>query len=298
MSNILFSVVIPTYNRANLIMETLDSVFKQTYPYYEVLVIDNCSTDNTEEVLRPLIQQQKILFIKNKNNNERSYSRNVGLRNANGDYLTLLDSDDFLLPDCLKDASEYIKDNPDVKVFHNFSVLVNDSHELVYKLRYPSIKNQYKALCRGNFMSAIGGFMAKEIYQQFLFNEDPKMTGSEDYEFWFWVFASYRVGRIHKINSEIREHPARSVNIDAYDHLNYQRNKMIEVIKADNLLNKKFGKYAGTLAAAFYLQDLIVNRRTYTIRQKFDILIKSINSDLSVIFTKRFISVALNIFRK
>ena len=296
--NVFFSVVIPTYNRAHLIVETLESVFNQTYSNYEVLVIDNCSTDNTEEVLKPLIKDQKIRYICNEKNHERAYSRNVGLANAKGDFLTLLDSDDFLLPDCLADAYEFIVKNPRFKVFHNYSILVNNNHELVYKLKYPSIKNQYKAICRGNFMGAIGGFIDREIYCKFRLDEDPKMTGAEDFEFWFNVFANYEVGRIEKVNSEIREHPARSVNIDAYNHLSYQRNKMINVIKQSSSLMEKYGNYIGTLAASFYLQDIIVNKQGYSLHQRLELLIKAAKSDFSVIFTKRFISVFIKIFNK
>jgi glycosyltransferase involved in cell wall biosynthesis len=295
--NIFFSIVIPSYNRADLILETLESVFAQTYAHYEILVVDNCSTDNTEEILKPLIEKNKIRFIKNERNYERAYSRNIGLKNAAGDFLTLLDSDDFLLPNCLQDACDFVLNNPEIKVFHNFSTLVNDKHQLVYRLKYPSIKNQYKAICRGNFMGAIGGFIAREAYQQFRLNEDPKMTGAEDYEFWFNVFARYKVGRIYKVNSQIREHPARSVNIDAYNHLTYQRDKMIETINSNKFLKEKYGKYTGTLAASFELQDVIVNKQSYTLRKRLSFLVKAAKSDFSVIFTKRFISVMLNIFK-
>ena len=93
-----FSIIIPTYNRADLIMETINSVFAQSYTNYEILVVDNCSTDNTALLLQPLIDENKIKFIKHDRNYERSRSRNTGMENATGDYLTFLDSDDFMYP--------------------------------------------------------------------------------------------------------------------------------------------------------------------------------------------------------
>ncbi|HEV7232496.1 MAG TPA: glycosyltransferase family 2 protein, partial [Bacteroidia bacterium] len=105
---VFFSIVIPTYNRADLIMKTLASVFSQTYLHYEVIVVDNCSTDNTEEVLSGCIQAGKIRYLKNDRNYERSWSRNRGMENAKGDFVTFLDSDDFMYPDNLKDAAVFV----------------------------------------------------------------------------------------------------------------------------------------------------------------------------------------------
>src|ERR1700738_924466 len=130
---IFFSIVIPTYNRATLIFETLDSVFSQSYNNYEVVVVDNCSTDNTEELLQPLIHDNKIRYIRTPTNMERAYSRNVGLDNAKGDFLTLLDSDDFMYPDCLSDAFKFTMENPDIKVFHNKFEYVKSNREVIYR---------------------------------------------------------------------------------------------------------------------------------------------------------------------
>src|SRR5690349_19559359 len=114
-ADILFTVVILTYNRADLILETIHTVLNQTYRNYEIIVVDNCSTDNTEEVLKPLIEKRLIRFLKHDKNYERSKSRNTGMKNANGDYLTFLDSDDFMYVNCLKDAHAYIIENPEIK---------------------------------------------------------------------------------------------------------------------------------------------------------------------------------------
>src|SRR2546425_4596308 len=83
-----FSIVIPTYNRAALIRATLESIWQQTYQHYEVIVVDNCSEDNTEEVLEPYISAGRITFIKHDQNYERARSRNTGMSAAEGDFVT------------------------------------------------------------------------------------------------------------------------------------------------------------------------------------------------------------------
>ena len=298
MNNIIFSVVIPTYNRAGLILETLDSVFAQTYQHFEILVVDNCSTDNTEEVLQPLIAQKKIRFIKNEKNYERAYSRNVGMENATGDFLTLLDSDDFMYEDCLMDAVNFINADPWCKVFHNKYEVVTNERVSIYKMPYTSLRNQYKALSSGNFLSAIGGFIHREIYTKFRFNLDPKMIGAEDYEFWFQILARYKLGRIDKYNCGLREHPTRSVNIDAYDQLHYQSSKMAALIANDPLLNEKFGPYIGRLKASYQLQEVIVNKKNYPLSKKLSILMQAVKNDLSVLFTKRYLATLKNVITK
>lgn len=294
---LIFSVVITTYNRAHLIIETLETVFLQTYPHYEILVVDDCSSDNTELILEQYILAKKIRYIRNEKNYERAYSRNIGLMNATGDYATLLDSDDFLYPDCLANAYDFIIANPDIKVFQTKFELVNDCRQRIYKFPFPSLKNQYKALCSGNFMCMIGGFIHREVYQQARFDEDPKMILSEDYEFWFKIFAKYKVGRINKVNTGIRAHPNRSVNVESYKRLDYQCNKMVTNIKNDPLLNEKFGKYTGRLKASFKLMDIISNSKSYTLGHKMKLLLTAVKHDLSLIQTRRFMATAFNIFR-
>src|SRR5215210_3581135 len=123
----LFSVVIPTYNRAGLILKTLNTVFSQTYSHYEIIVVDDCSTDDTERILAPYIKGGKLRFIKHEANYERACARNTGMENARGDFLTFLDSDDLMYPTNLADAADFIKANPEIKLFHNLVQLVDEA---------------------------------------------------------------------------------------------------------------------------------------------------------------------------
>lgn len=92
-----FSVIIPTYNRAHLIGETLRCVLAQTYPDFEILLIDDASTDPTEAVVKAL-EDPRIRYLKNAFNLERSASRNKGIENAKGSYICFCDSDDHWVP--------------------------------------------------------------------------------------------------------------------------------------------------------------------------------------------------------
>src|SRR5215472_7738561 len=112
---LLFSVVIPTFNRASLIGATIESVLQQTYPHFEIIVVDNCSTDNTEQMVAKYLASGRVRFIKHDKNYERACSRNTGMANAHGVFLTLLDSDDLMYATNLQDAADFVAANPEVK---------------------------------------------------------------------------------------------------------------------------------------------------------------------------------------
>lgn len=109
--NPLVSVIIPTYNRANLISRSLQSVLGQTYKNWEIILVDDASHDNIEEVI---MQEKKripnITYLKNTNNCGVSYSRNVGIKHAKGDYIAFLDSDDIWHPYHLEESISTLLD--------------------------------------------------------------------------------------------------------------------------------------------------------------------------------------------
>src|SRR5689334_6850738 len=96
-ANPLVSVVIPAFNRAFILPEALDSVLAQTWKDFEVLVVDDGSTDNTEEVLEPYVARHGVRFLRQANQGPAA-ARNRGIEAARGKYVAFLDSDDLWLP--------------------------------------------------------------------------------------------------------------------------------------------------------------------------------------------------------
>ena len=84
-----FTVVIPTYNRADLLPLSIQSVLNQTFQDFEVVVVDNCSTDNTSQVMKQYTNDSRVRYFRNEQNMERGFSRNVGFHNGDGEFLTL-----------------------------------------------------------------------------------------------------------------------------------------------------------------------------------------------------------------
>jgi glycosyltransferase involved in cell wall biosynthesis len=290
-NSLLFTIVIPTYNRGTLILDTLETVLGQSYRNFEIIVVDNYSTDNTDEVLKPFVDKGLIRYIKHDKNYERAKSRNTGMQNAKGDFLTLLDSDDFMYVDCLKDAAEYVLNHPDIKVFQNKYELVNEKREKIYSYGFPSLENQYKALCSGNFMACIGGFLHREVYTKIQFDTTRELTGSEDYEYWFRVFAKYRVGRIDKVNSGVLQHEGRSVNFDTFDLMVKHKEYMVAMIRRHSSVKEKFEKYIPRFEASFMIYAAIKANQARLFRKALSLLYLALKADFSVLFSKRFIRV-------
>ncbi len=283
-----FSVVIPTYNRAAFIPATLQSVLKQTYSHYEIIVVDNASTDNTEELLQPFIRAGQIKFIRHDKNYERARSRNTGMAVARGDFVTLLDSDDFMYPDNLADAAAYARSHPELKCFHNLYEFVDSEGNVLRRYPMPSLQDQLKAIAEGNFMSCIGDFIHREVYQRFQFDTAEELTGGEDWDFWLRVLADHKVGRIEKVNSGILQHQGRSVNNQNLEMMRLGLEHLYVKIGGDPHLSEVYRPYLKRIRAnsLLYLAILANSAGDFEDARKY--LKQALGVDRGLLFNGRF----------
>jgi glycosyltransferase involved in cell wall biosynthesis len=279
---LLFSVIIPTYNRVALIPKTLETVFNQTYPHYELIVVDNCSTDNTEEVLSPLIEAGRIRFIKHDRNYERATSRNTGMEHARGDFATFLDSDDYMYPTALEDAARFTRENPQVKLFHNLYQLVDAENRVLYNFSFPPLDDPLRAITDGNFLSCIGDFIHREIYERYRFDTNPVLTSAEDWDFWLRVVADYRPGRIEKINHGIVHHSGRTIKHLDLEQLRGRLSYILGKISADAHLSRVYAKYLKRLevGSLIYMSTVANGARQH--RAALKCLLKAYRTDFRV----------------
>ena len=106
-----FSIVIPTYNRGELLSNAINSILSQEFSDFEVIVVDDGSTDNTRELVEDLVKKNQSIKYFFKINEERSIARNYGIMRALGRYISFLDSDDLLYVNHLKVAYDLLKRN-------------------------------------------------------------------------------------------------------------------------------------------------------------------------------------------
>ena len=179
------SIVIPTYNRGHIIDKTLLSLTNQVDQDFEIIIVDDGSTDNTEEVVKPFLSE-RISFHK-KNNAERAAARNYGTKLAKGTYINWFDSDDIAKPNHIEEALRQIKLNNNPVWLHLWYECL--SGQTRTQVRMPS--NIGKSMKEGNCLSCNGVLVRRDVALKNPFNEDRELSASEDYELWLRILSQY-----------------------------------------------------------------------------------------------------------
>jgi len=222
MSDIVVSVIIPTYNRANLLVGAIRSVLAQSYRDFEIIVSDDGSTDDTKEAIAKF--GDKVKYIYNENSGLPSVARNAGLNIANGKYIAFLDSDDLWLPDKLNTQSVIMENNPSVgMVCSNAIIYGNDSLEKRYlEPGQGKSGDVFSNLLKNNFIITSTCLIRKDILEQLgRFTESRLLRGIEDYDLWLRVARTWNVIYIDEPLVYYRDIPRESIrsNQDAAQYL-------------------------------------------------------------------------------
>lgn len=142
MNNGLVSIIMPSWNTGRFIKETIDSVLAQTYENWELLIVDDCSTDNTDEIIAGY-KDQRIKYFKNEKNCGAAITRNKAMREANGEWIAFLDSDDLWAPEKLEHQIDFMKKNGYSLSFTEYEKIDEDSIPLNIYVTGPSKVNKH-----------------------------------------------------------------------------------------------------------------------------------------------------------
>ncbi len=183
--NPFFSVVIPTYNCSSLLKKALSSVFEQTFQDFEVIVIDNSSTDDTHQMLKG-IDDTRFSVIKVQNNGVIGYSRNVGIKKAKGKWIAFLDSDDVWLSEKLEVMYDAISKNDNIILFCHYEWKVIDGKRKSVRRYGPVSSDVYESLLfHKNCLSASAVTLLGDVaVKTGGFSERNDFRIVEDYEYW------------------------------------------------------------------------------------------------------------------
>lgn len=129
MTDNLVSVIMPSWNTADFIAESIRSVIAQTYTDWELIIVDDCSTDNTDEVVASF-HDSRIRYFKNEKNSGAALTRNRALREARGEWIAFLDSDDLWEPEKLERQIAFMKKNGYVFSYHEYMKIDEQSKPL------------------------------------------------------------------------------------------------------------------------------------------------------------------------
>lgn len=193
------SVIIPTYNRSELLYSAITSVLNQTFQDFEIIVVDDCSGDNTPEIVSKL-NNKRIKYIRNEINKGEAEARNTGIMNSDSEYIAFLDDDDEWLPEKLTLQVDLLKNSPTrVGVVYSGYVEVDLTSQKILKKRRPSKKGDiYKFLLIKNYVGVPSTVMIRRICFERIGLFDKMIPYPTDYDLWIRISKEFYFEYIEK----------------------------------------------------------------------------------------------------
>lgn len=190
-----FSIVIPLYNKENFIIDTLHSVLSQTFADFEIIIVNDGSTDRSEE--KALQFKDPRIRYYSKENGGVSSARNYGIELSNSKYVTFIDADDYWYPDFLQEMHNNINKFPDIKVF-SAAIEIETSKKTIpanYSIKKTGdceIVNYFAASIKRTVLCSSSSVFHKTVFTQ-IGQFDPKLKSGEDTDLWI------RIGLVYPI---------------------------------------------------------------------------------------------------
>jgi glycosyltransferase involved in cell wall biosynthesis len=235
-----FSIIIPTYNRAHLIADTIESLQQQEYDSFEIIVVDDGSTDNTQEVVES-VADDRTRYVK-KSNAERAAARNFGANLAKGDYVNFFDSDDIAYPNHLSEAARVVHEKQNPEWFHLGYAWATPEKKVFREVNRFTGDTLNDVIANGNPLSCNAVFLRKDIIAAFPFNETRALSASEDYELWVRLAARFPLHFSNIVTSLVIDHEMRSVRTIHGEKLIERLRLLTELLKKDPQVLKYYGK--------------------------------------------------------
>lgn len=218
----LVSVVIPTYNSAQYLPEAIESVLSQSWQDFEIIIVDDGSTDNTQELVSAF-KSIKIRYVRQESSGGPSSPRNVGIHHARGKYISFLDSDDLMSRYKLAEAVPFLEQYPDLGLlFANFEICNErgdifpgtflDEFQTFRNLQKRQVGEKwfiidralaYEALLTLNFIGTSGTVIPKSVFLS-VGEFDEETNGAEDRDMWLRISRRYPLGFLDVIGHRYR----------------------------------------------------------------------------------------------
>ncbi|NRS90153.1 glycosyltransferase involved in cell wall biosynthesis [Flavobacterium sp. 7E] len=271
------SIIIPTYNRANDLDRCLKSLQNQTCKNFEVLVCDDGSTDNTEEIVAKYNSILTIKYIKDDNFGGPARPRNNGISEAKGDWICFLDSDDWWYPNKLQESITYTNDYD--LIHHDLDIYTNKEKKGIAKGRVLNNNMVSDLLVNGNGIINSSVVIRKSIVETVgKITEDKNLIAVEDYDYWIRVtkvtnrimyldksFGGYWVGE--NISYSVKQIDRAKSLLDKYfQDLSISEQKLAISLHQFNAARMYHYLSMYTEASNSYLESLSVNNLKRTLK--------------------------------
>ncbi len=244
------SIIIPTYNRSELLVRAVESVLNQTFEDFELIIVDDGSTDNTRDLVQEFIKKDsRIKYIYQENSGGAAKPKNVGIKSSQGDYIAILDSDDEWLPQKLKKQLDVFEksDNSNLSFVTCNALVVGGKNIEKYNITKP--KNPQREILTRDYLGSGSGMIYKREVFDTVGGFDESLKSGQDWEM--------RIRLLEKYDFEIvddylikyylhKNNISKTLGEKRKNDLEYIFNKYIHYYKNDkDLLSKKL-RYDGT----------------------------------------------------
>ena len=205
------SVVMPVYNGERYLKEAMESILNQTFRDFEFIIINDASTDKSEEIIKSFIDS-RIIYIKNDKNLGQAESLNKGIRNTRGLYVARMDQDDISLPERISVQSAYMEANREVAILGTWIQEIDKDNNAIRRSLFPNTPSP--SIKTRLFFARLAGWASiahpTVMIKRDLFDKigyyDPKYHICQDYDLWFRTVKKYRIENIPKVLLSYRNH--------------------------------------------------------------------------------------------
>lgn len=262
-----FSIVVPVFNRESFIGVLIDSVLRQQFRDFELVIVNDGSTDGSESKIMEY-RDPRIRYLRIENS-ERGRARNVGANVARGRYFNFFDSDDVMLENHLSAAHQFIKESDSPEWFHvGFEICDEQGSVLV---RETGVKECPEGkLIVTNYLGCDSVFVERTFFLNNRFSEDPRMASAEDWHLWLRLIARKPLWAIPEITLRMTHHSNRSLLTISADRTVERDTLMLQSLLEDELFTEKFSEELPIFEADRYtffaLAMAVEKRRAIAIR--------------------------------
>lgn len=228
----MISIVLPTYNGERYIKQAIESIIAQTYSDWELVVVNDCSKDNTAAIVEQYsARDSRIRMINNSENQKLPRSLNIGFGEAHGELLTWTSDDNMYKSDALEKMYHYLQLNPNIDIVYANCNLIDENGKIIGNA---PVDGEIMNLYDGNVIGAC--FLYKREVHEKLHGYDTSKFLVEDYDFWIRALRYFKYGFIDQILYDYRVHD-NSLTSQRMDEIRLRTNQLLqEEIERDDIL--------------------------------------------------------------
>lgn len=180
----LVSVIIPAYNVSQYVRQTVFSVIIQSYKNLEIIIVNDGSTDDTNEIINEYVSKDSRIIVINQENKGLASARNTGIKHAKGEYLCIIDSDDIMLPNKIYEQYKFLENNPECDfTYSDLYHFIDGTNKIYHHLVSELSLDPYTSLLYGNAINPNAVFFRRAVYDKWG-GFDERLRSAEDWDYW------------------------------------------------------------------------------------------------------------------